>query len=318
MRKKYLIAIILFVVFSLSALAFSFWYITRQSEKNMRGQYFFANTRKNIQNIGLIKMITPENGDINIYYEKGVWRFMEAADYFINTDMLAIFYKMVNDSIIVTVNDVDFGSKKLMTAKDASESEQGTQVVVYDMDGNVLDDVVIGDVTQSGKERLARYTNGHYAYGISSANPFSGEASAWIPMPLLEVKNYMLESLKIGDKKLNREQLNVLISSSKVVKDVVNAVSFVFYDGIVSRHDFETDFPDSKAKRIVLETDVGEVYVLDVYKIDETYWLSVKLTTTKIFVRGVKELVDSNQVYYADWVFQLNEEQGAVLYEAQL
>jgi hypothetical protein len=165
---------------------------------------------------------------------------------------------------------------------------------------------------------LARYTNGHYAYGISSANPFSGEASAWIPMPLLEVKNYMLESLKIGDKKLNREQLNVLISSSKVVKDVVNAVSFVFYDGIVSRHDFETDFPDSKAKRIVLETDVGEVYVLDVYKIDETYWLSVKLTTTKIFVRGVKELVDSNQVYYADWVFQLNEEQGAILYEAQL
>ena len=98
-KKKWILNCVAVCVLGLLA-GMSFFYTEQKNGENFRGRFVFNHTRENIRFLQKIKMTTPEFGEINVYRKNGGWYFKEASDYFVNTEQLANFYYMVNNSIL--------------------------------------------------------------------------------------------------------------------------------------------------------------------------------------------------------------------------
>ena len=322
MHRKYLIIVVFFVLMSLVALGASLIFIDKQNELNVRGKYTFNNSKDDVQKISLIKINTYENGEINIYYKDGVWKFKEAADYFINPQMLANFYNMINNSIIIDVNKVDDNTlkeKNLLSYKEAENGiGQGVEIQTIDEKGNILDDFIIGNKTDKPEHYFVRKANTNYMYNVSSIRGFSGLAQAWIPYPLLSVENFMIEALVIDRKYIDRELLDKVSTNSEFIKAILRSLNFLEYDGITTRDDFFEAYPKARYHQLKVITVLGLVYVFDIYKVDDNYWLKLTLETTKIPDKDVIPFVENNQKYFEDWMFQMDASQGDILYNTKL
>lgn|SRR5574344_391246 len=325
MNKKYLISVVVFVIISICSLLASLWYVNEQRDLNMRGKYTFSQTRENIQNLANIKITSPNNGEINIYHSNGVWRFKEAGDYFISSDMLAQFFNMINNSVIISVNkgNADEYEKKSLVSyhsKDNAENIKGVEVETFDENGKLLDDVIVGAYDGDEKLRFAKSNNSSAIWSISEVNGFSGDAAGWIPSPLLKIDEMVIDDIVIDGKYINRELLDEILPHSAKLRNILKALRYVNYNGIIKKTDFEAENAKlaPKANQIKIITNVGLVYVFNVYYVNEVYWLSIELAHTKIPYKEVPEFVAQNQKYFADWLFILDNEQGEIFYEKNL
>ena len=107
MKNKYLYYAGVFCCAVVIMLLGVFGYMKFQEGRNVRGQYTFDNTRKNISRLSRISLITPESGEINIIREGNTWKFKEAASYFANVEMLYVFYTLIIPENLREVN-LDF------------------------------------------------------------------------------------------------------------------------------------------------------------------------------------------------------------------
>jgi len=107
--------------------------------KNMRGKYVFANSRQEIDNLSAIKIISAGGHEINLYRQGDSWRFKEANDYFVNTDMMQNFYNMISKSIVISVHNgkkSQLAENDLLNPQETTERDGvGTLVKTYDADG---------------------------------------------------------------------------------------------------------------------------------------------------------------------------------------
>ena len=324
MPKKYLIKAFLFVLVAAIALGFSNWYKQYKNDANVLGQYTFAQTRQNIRRMAHIRITTAEDGTFNLKREGEYWRFQEAANYYINTDSLANLYNMINNSVIMNVQP---GDKKLFSETglvspspkiNARDQYKGTRIEIFDTEENLLDDLIIGNPLSEGEYHFARKTDGSYIYNISHVGIFNGLAQSWIPYPLLKLNEGIIESLVLDGRVLNRQLLHDIKPHLSFIKDLLDSLSFLRYDGIAEFSEFQKTFPDSKPQNIKVVTPVGLIYNLNIYHTDDSYWLTVYLQMDKIALKEVSSFIGQNQKYFQNWVFQLSPDQGAALYYTQL
>ena len=66
-----------------------------------------------------------------------------------------------------------------------------------------------------------------------------------------------------------------------------------------------------------IETTIGLVYILKIFEQGDSYWLAVNLEYTKIPRKEVIPFVNENKKYFDKWYFQLDTEQGKILYESK-
>lgn len=323
MSKKYLLGAGIGVFVVLLLAVFSVWFARLKAGENVLGHYVFQNTQDNIQQLRHIRMITPKTGEINIFAKDGVWYFKEAADYFVNTGQLSDFYYMVNNAIFTTVSKADKAEyeKNLLLAADTDEGDeqfQGTVVETYDAEEKLLDRVIIGSGINGGENRYARIEKYPYVYTISSVRGFSGEASAWIPFPLLEIPAGVISRITLGKTVLSMEALEIYLPRSLNLQKLIGTLAFLEYEGIAYQKELEKDFPELVPHHLEIETKVGLIYAFDIYKMDEeSYFLAVKLKSTRIPKKEVPSFIKENQKYFAGWVFSLSQNQGRILYEIQ-
>lgn len=318
MNKKYLFAGLLLLALLCAAAFYSFRYAEKENERNVRGQHTFAVTRQNTGTLQQIKMTTPEDGPITVYFDGEVWRFKEAADYFAGSGMLAEFYAMINDSLIMAVSD---GSEELFNkyrlqpaAEEYPPETQGTTLETFDADGNLLDKVIIGSATENPEYRFARREGKPFVYSISKVRGFSGRAMAWLPFPLLEIHRSIISAVERDGVRLDAETLETIYPQSEKLRTFLSALSYIVYQDIMTTGEFEQDFAQIKPRRLEVETVVGLIYALDIYKIADTYWLGVTLKSKRVVQKEVPEFIAENQKYFKDWIFQLDDEGGKILY----
>lgn len=316
MSKKYILGVVLFVFAALFVLGGAWIYSKYRQQSNVRGEYTFAVTRDKMSYLGRISLTTPQNGEINIYrVSDGSWRFKEANDYYINENMLASFYRMVKNSVIVTVqpSDEDFLEKNDLNAG------KGTEIKTYDFDGNLLDYVILGKRANEQHLVLARNgINPLYAFGISSVEDFSGLAQAWIPYPLLNIKTAEIKAVTINGKKTDYQEFNYLLNHSGAWRDFARALDFLDYQGLTLKSDL-ADLPaDTKVRKIDVMMLTGMFYKLTIFNVSGAYWLVVSMDAKKVFMVDAIRVAAENYKYYADWVFQLSDEQGKALFSDAL
>ncbi len=319
MFNKYWKIITVSTVLLTSLTAYSLWYIKQKAGLNLRGQYIFSQTKENISTLQKIKLTTPDTGEINIYLkDDGVWHFAEAADYFVNPEQLSAFYYMINNAVITAIDkNSDFTKTELLIPSSASRQGEGTLVETYDSDGNLLDKIIIGKTLADNDYHFARNPKYPYTYTISSVRGFSGNADAWIPFPLIQLPVNALENIKLTEDTLSAQTLQTYLPRSLKLRKFVSSLTYLGYTGIAYKKDFNEDFSDVTPHQITVETSLGLIYVLNIYKPEpDEYWLTVKLEHTKIPQKDVIKFVQENQKYFENWIFNLDTAQGKLLYNS--
>lgn len=316
MTKKYILGSILFVLTSLLILAGVWGYSRYRQGANVRGEYALSATRDKINYLGNIKISTSSGGEFNIHrLSDGSWRFKEAKDYYVNEDMLASFFKMVKNSVIVSVLPVDdaFLQQNNLT------KETGIKVETYDYDGKLLDKVILGKwIPEQQLMMIKSSANEHYAYAVSAINNFSGSPQDWIPYPLLNIKTSEIKSVIINGNKKDYREFNKLLSSSSAWRELARVLDFVEYQGLTYKSDLADLPPDTKVRQIDVLMLTGMFYKLTVLNVGTSYWVLISMDAQKVFTREAINVAADTYRYYADWVFQLMEEQGKALFNGEL
>ncbi|MBO6281073.1 MAG: DUF4340 domain-containing protein [Alphaproteobacteria bacterium] len=320
MNKKNLKIVVIFIFIMFIALGGVLWYRYVTNTERMRGQYTFTRVRQEIKNIGKIVMTTPRSGTVTVYRDHDVWRFKEASDYFVNMKMLSNFYTMINGSVITSVQKAPSELLKKHNLLAAEESDngdgEGTEVAVYDNDGQLLDDIILGDRDSNDETFVfARPKGKNYIYVVSNIGRFSGEAQAWIPYPLLQVLNQHIESIDVDGVSLNRQQLTKLTYDSIRIRKMLDCLAFLNYQGIAKKDDFFASAKDVRPKQIIFNMIGGLIYVFRIYSVNGDYWLGIDLKTASLAHKEIAPFVENNQKYFSDWVFQLFDDEGEILYE---
>lgn len=318
MKNKYLYWLLYFGCAVVLFLGVAFWYLRYQDGRNVRGKYTFSNTRQNISRLGKITMITPENGEINIMRQGDKWIFKEAHDYFVNVEMLSEFYKMVNNSVIIAIDDKSSSEKFGLDLDKNNKPTLGTIVQTYDDEGKVLDSIILSSITDLNYNRYARLTNRPYIYTITEATGFSGLAESWLPYPLLGIPQDIVEALVWNSETYEKKNFKNLLQHSAKGRRVIHSLQFVGYEGLIPVMDFVEAYPEAKAHNIRVITATGLIYDMQVYFVEDSYWLKVTLASKKVSRREVPSFIQANQKYFDKWLFQLSDEQGALLYRTKL
>lgn len=320
MNRKSLKIVSLFILIVIVVLSGVLLYRKYTDAERVRGQYTFANVRQDIKDIGKIVLTTPASGEVTIYRAGDTWRFKEASDYFVNMKMLSNFYTMVNGSVIISVQKAMPDLLKHHNLLAAGESENGenmgTEVAVYNSEGALLDDIIIGERNDENAAYVSARPKGkNYIYTISNVGRFSGAAQAWIPYPLLQITNPHINSIETDNVKLDRRQLTKLTYDSVRIGKMMDVLTFLNYQGIVKKTDFFANVGAVSPKEIKFNMIGGLVYVFRIYYVDDYYWLTIDLAADQIAHKEIIPFVRDNQKYFSDWAFQLFDEEGEILYE---
>lgn len=316
MNKKQVFIIVCFILTSIILLPVGYHFFTRYKEQNMRGQYTFSLTRQNIRKLAKVEIKSPQYGVVTLKKDEGIWHFVQAADYFANSDAVADLYKMINKSIISSVVPADFQKQKLLTNYETKDDkDQGIEFITYDSDGKLLDSVVINRQEKSD-QYILRYKNKHYTYLVTAVFDMFNNPQAWIPYPLLSVLPEHISSIKIDGKEISADYLRQEVSRNLFLQNFLINLQFIEYDGIIRKTDFAEEAKQIVPRKLQILTPVGLIYELEIYKDSALYWLTVKLSSVKIPQKEVPEFVKNNQKYFEQWLFLLNENQGDIFYNA--
>lgn len=311
MNKKYLWYATIFVILAALLCGAVWFYQSSQAPVLVRGDYAFATTKNNLKHIGRIQMITPEDGEINIYRRSGLWYFKEAKDYFANVERLSTFFKMVNEALIERVENVsDIDIERMML-----DDESTTILRTYDADNRLLDAVALGARFDKDSIYIRPEKYKDIAYLIGPAGAFSGHPMDWVPYPLLTIDYNYIDKMIIRGHKLNREKIEDRIIRSPAMRRFILALKYMDYLGLVYKEDILNDkeLPVNMHPIEVIMDD-GLIYEFKVYEVYDSYWLAITLKADKISRLNVSKFIEQNQKYFDKWLFQLNDEQGKILF----
>ena len=308
MNKKYILAAFIFALVALIGL-YGIISHQKQNAVSARGHYAFEQMRPKVPLMSHIRLQNSDKDEINLYHQGNLWHFHEAADYFVNNETLAAFYDFINNSIITDI-------QKASAEQIADFRTQSTEVHIFDDNKNLLAHFWLAENTNSNKTRNTLLPENNYIYTVSRARIDFGAPDAWVPMPLLQIPYDDITGIDFDKQYINGQALEVARKQFDFIKDLTDALGYTLYDGIVARTDFLQDYPDLEPQTIKVHLFGGLIYQLDTYAVDNTYWLSITISTERIVRTPVVKVAESLQPFYADWLFQLNDEQGKIIYAA--
>lgn len=309
MNKKYMAGAVLFV-FAATLFCGIAWFhsYSKKNATDWHGRFVFAESKNKINYLGRINISNPESGEINIHRDKdGNWRFAEAKDYYVNEDMLSAFFKLIKSSYIV--------SEYL---EDEKLRPKGTEIKTFDLDGQLLDDITLGKHTTSDMMWAYKGNNENNLYNITYEGGFSAYPRDWLPYPLLSIKTSEIKSVTINGKERDYSAFNKLLSNSSAWRNFARVLDFVDYQGLTLKSDLTSLPPDVKIRQIDVLMLTGMFYKIMVMKVGNSYWMLISMNAQKVFTKDAINVAVGTYRFYADWIFQLMDEQGKVLFDDAL
>lgn len=297
MNKKYLFAICIMIIVSVGSLLVGLKHLEDKTVGEMLGANTFVNTKNNLFKLGRIVVTNSNQEQINLYYD-GIWYFEEAADYFVDENAMRNLFNAINDSVLV--ENVE-----------PLRAENTFNIKTYDTEGNLLDDINFANddmsyINYSGKENW---------YKADNLNDISFNPTDLLPYPLLSVPEEFILAVNINNHYATKSALDEIKPFNEDISGFLNVLSSIDYVGIISEELFFENYADSMAKEIKLYLMGGLNYHLQVYKTDEEYYLKIIPERELIARTEVNAIMKTKKMYYDGWLFQLNDEQGKLLYD---
>lgn len=285
------------IIVSVGSLLVGLKHLEDKTVGEMLGANTFVNTKNNLFKLGRIVVTNSNQEQINLYYD-GIWYFEEAADYFVDENAMRNLFNAINDSVLV--ENVE-----------PLRAENTFNIKTYDTEGNLLDDINFANddmsyINYSGKENW---------YKADNLNDISFNPTDLLPYPLLSVPEEFILAVNINNHYATKSALDEIKPFNEDISGFLNVLSSIDYVGIISEELFFENYADSMAKEIKLYLMGGLNYHLQVYKTDEEYYLKIIPERELIARTEVNAIMKTKKMYYDGWLFQLNDEQGKLLYD---
>ena len=312
MNKKYFVFAFIFVCLTLTLSWVAREYARRNEDLSSSGTATFDRTKSKLSYLGHIRINSAEGGEINLYRREGLWRFKEAKDYFANHGQLNNLFEMFNSSIIISATTADEKGLKKHGLDDAN----GVLLQSYSLDNTLLEQIIIGNKTKQNTcyARIPEKTDVYYQ--ISNCLLFSANAGDWLPYPLLALPHHLIKSIKTPDFVASHDEINDKIIESVSIRHIILALGSLDYQGII----YKDEMPDEKeipieTRPVEVEMANGLLYLLNIHKIADEYWVEIQLKTGKVTRKSVLQFIEKNQQYFDKWLFKLDDYDGRLLFE---
>lgn len=301
MNRKYLFGICCFVLISLIGLFSALKDIEEKTRQNALGSYAFETTKNTLHNLSKIQITDAENREINLYYDAGVWRFEEAADYLVNAYAIENFYNMIQQSVLLE------NVKKMPTDKNR------INIKTFDSSGKILDNVYLFGENNS----FLSYALNNQTYKISHGEKFSAEPAAWLPSPLFQVNIDLIDGINLNGDYISKDKLAELLPISESMQKFLGTLGYLDYEGIMPSDLFKNEYKPDQSKEIIIYLRGGLNYRLLLFRDAENYYLSITPEREIIAAARIDEAIAIKKMYYDGWIFIIPAEQGSALFEAE-
>ena len=288
------------IIVSVGSLLVGLKHLEDKTVGEMLGANTFVNTKNNLFKLGRIVVTNSNQEQINLYYD-GIWYFEEAADYFVDENAMRNLFNAINDSVLV--ENVE-----------PLRAENTFNIKTYDTEGNLLDDINFANDDMS----YINYAGKENWYKADNLNDISFNPTDLLPYPLLSVPEEFVLAVNINNHYATKSALDEIKPFNEDISGFLNVLSSIDYVGIISEELFFENYADSMAKEIKLYLMGGLNYHLQVYKTDEEYYLKIIPERELIARTEVNAIMKTKKMYYDGWLFQLNDEQGKLLYDISL
>lgn len=311
MTKKHFIAVFIFAVIAAVCGVGAALYKSRVANISADGEPVFAATKAKMQYLGKIRIISADGNEINLYRQEGIWHLKEAKNYFANIGQLNKLLRMINDSYVISADETS--SRQLK--RRGLDSASGLLIETYALDDTILNRIILGKKTEKGICYARLPETEMTTYRISSCGVFSADIGDWVPYPLFSLPFYLLERIKTPETELYHAEIEEEILKSAKMRRFAMTLGAVGYQGIVYKKELPPEISAEETRQIEVELADGLVYVLTIYHLDDSYWLEVAMKVGRVARQEVPVFIEKNRKYIEDWAFQLDDEQGKLLFD---
>lgn len=306
-----------FVLLLISAIlaVISIRYVSRPKEQNYGGDAIFTQTLKNINSLGRLT-IENKGKTVNLQLEDNLWRVMEMGNYYAG-------YNQINNLFN------DFTEAKIYRRKGISTPEEeakfglnkdALRIITRDNQNQILNDILIGNETSNGLYHFAKIFPEKDVFLISGKLNYPKQIYSWLQQPILSFSPREISQLTIDGVTASRKSplLNFTVKGTTKYADIESYLGALVYVAAYDVRRFD-DFDEKiwpKQKNLQIITFDGLVSDIKIYGNETEYWISIKISATRLPKTSVNDYINDNAFLYDGWYFKLENSIGENLLNA--
>ena len=315
MNTKYLKQSFVLLLISVVFAATSVWYMSQQKKRTYGGESVFAKTIQNLNNLGRLT-IKNHGKEVNLQLEDNLWRVMELGNYYADYNQINNLFKDFTEAKV-------YRRRAPSTPEDKKKfglEENALRIITRDKQEQILNNVLIGNETSNGLYHFAQISSEPNIFLISGRLSFPQQTYSWLKQPLLSFSPQEIRSLSIGKATATRKSplLGFTLKNSTQIANINNYIgAFVYLPAYDVRR--AADFDEKawpKQNHLQLITFDGLVTNIKIYGNDKEYWMSLKISATRLPKTYVNDYIDNNAFLYEGWYFKLDKATGETLLNA--
>ena len=314
MNKKTLLISILVTILSVGLLLFLISMQKNTATRNDIGEFLFENTNKEGTKVEKIVIKMPKI-QISLYYENKFWHIKEADGYF--ADLITInklFQDLNNSKIEAIATGISLEEAGIKNNQDTI----GIEIETYNNQGKMLDSVILGKkknnywyAAKSGEKQI---------YLISGIFDLSDNLKYWLQQPLISIEPKNISSFimqtETGQQvayktsmespfyNLQQKQINVMPLLEK----------FMLFMPQNAKKIQNTPLDSLKPNKIiVLFAYSGLIYGIEIFQIEEDFWIKVDLSINKLPTKIASQYIKESLFLYQGWAFKIDKNLGKFL-----
>lgn len=298
---KYAIVICLIsLLFAITAILTTNYKYPEQTQ----GRLLFARSYQEGSRVNHIE-ISQGGHKTTLKNSDGYWRVSQMADYYANPQLTA--------QLLTNLNRAVYLMQHADTTQHLNDTglEQNQVLSIRTFSGDqLIDDVNIGTRTANGLNFVRIPLNGEIWLADGNWH-FPADPASWIIQPVLELPIDMVEKIKIHHQIFFRNSpYQTFMDSNENKNYLENCLeNFSWLPAeSVSRENIS-----SSPETFEVTTFDGLIFLLNLYHQNDSYWLSVTLSTSPLPTSAVSAYISDNAFLYDGWYFKIPAAAGKAL-----
>lgn len=295
-------------------------YVIKSSETNivktMVGNYLFEQT--NLEGTEIKKIIVKtKNMQATLFYQDQFWRIKEADGYYADLVSINRLFQDINQA------KIEAEVKDIKQTEDVFADKGTFEIITYNDQGKLLDNIFIGQ--KHDKYKYAKSATSSQIYLVSGSFELANKLYYWLQQPLLSLRPDSISSVIIhterGQQVAFRPEDNSPFYNLKQEKININPLldKFVLFSFIDVKKAENTPLKDMKPEKIlVLFTKSGLIYGIEIYQLEDKYWVKIDLSISKLPTKSASEYIKGSRFLYQGWYFKIDSITGKYLLNYQI
>ncbi len=308
MNKK---SVIILAILTLLSVALNNYVLKTQRlpyTQSQVGRYLFEKTNISGNKIGKI-VVKSQKLQITLFMQDKFWRVKEADNYF--ADIL---------STNQLINNINNSKIAMVSTENMQAKETDIEIITYDVNDKILDDIIVGQ--KQNNYYLVKEKNSQSIFLVTGDFTLSTKLSNWLQQPLFSlmkknIKSIILQSNTGQQIVFQPDNEREFYTPQQKMVDIENLVEvFADFRYLNVKKEENTPTKDTKAEKIiVLYTDTGIIYKIDVFNIEDNYWIKPQMEISKLPLTAGYNYYQDSKMLYNGWIFKIDSDLGKFLSE---